>query len=123
SGNIFFTDYQGALVREVVASTGLVKVIAGTGTNGYNGDNIPATQAEVNQPTGIYGDASGNIFISDSLNYRIREILATNGNIITVAGTGATGYNGDNIAANTAEIGSSYGLFVDHSGNLFFGDT
>ena len=123
SGNIFFTDYQGALVREVVAATGLVRVIAGTGTNGYNGDNIAAIQAEVNQPTGIYGDASGNIFFSDSLNYRIREILASNGKIITVAGTGTVGYNGDNIAANTAEIGSSYGLFVDHSGNLFFGDT
>jgi trimeric autotransporter adhesin len=123
SGNIFFTDYQGALVREVVAATGLVKVIAGTGTNGFNGDSIPATQAQVNQPTGIYGDASGNIFFSDSLNYRIREILASNGNIITVAGTGTVGYNGDNIAANTAEIGSSYGLFIDHSGNLFFGDT
>src|SRR5208282_4807375 len=111
------------------ASTGLVHTIAGTGTNGYNGDNIPAVQAEVNSPTGLYGDASGNMFISDEANFRVREIFGPNpptgqtaGNIVTVAGTGTPGYNGDNIAAASAEIIEPEGIFVDRAGNLFFGD-
>ncbi|HKM67458.1 MAG TPA: choice-of-anchor D domain-containing protein [Candidatus Acidoferrum sp.] len=121
-GNIFFSDYGHEVIREVVASTGLIKTIAGTGTSGYNGDNIPAIQAQISLPTGLYADPFGNVYFSDTENYRVREIVASTGNIITVAGTGTPGYNGDNIAANIAEIGFPYGIFVDHSGNIFFGD-
>ena len=122
NGNIFFTDYGDSLVREYVASTGKVQVVAGTGTAGYNGENIPANTAQVNLPIGIYGDASGNIYFSDLGNSRIREIVASTGKIVTVAGTGTFGYNGDNIAATTAEISDPYGLYVDQAGNLFFCD-
>jgi len=122
NGNIFFTDYGNSRVREVVASTGLIQSIAGTGTAGYNGDNIPANEAQVDLPVGIYGDSSGNIYVSDLGNYRIREIVKSTGNIVTIAGTGTAGYNGDNILANTAEIFDNYGLYVDQQANLFFGD-
>jgi YVTN family beta-propeller protein len=129
AGNIFFSDLGNSRIREVVASTGLIQTIAGTGTNGYNGENIPAVQAEVNSPTGLYGDSSGNIYISDTGNSRIREVFGptppagkTSGNIVTVAGTGTPGYNGDNILATSAEIIEPLGVFVDRSGNFFFGD-
>ncbi len=122
NGNIFFTDYGGSRVREIVASTGLIQSIAGTGVAGYNGDNIPAVQAQVYYPIGIYGDAAGNIYFSDLGNYRIRKIVASTGNIVTVAGTGTPGYNGDNISATTAEIFEVYGVYVDQAANLFFGD-
>ncbi len=122
NGNIFFTDYGNSRVREIVASTGLIQSIAGTGVAGYNGDNIPAVQAQVYYPIGIYGDAAGNIYFSDLGNYRIRKIVASTGNIVTVAGTGTPGYNGDNISATTAEIFEVYGVYVDQAANLFFGD-
>jgi YVTN family beta-propeller protein len=122
SGNIFFSDYGNSRIREFNASTGQVQTIAGTGVAGYNGDNIPAVQAQISSPTGLYADPQGNIYFSDTSNYRVREIVASTGNIITVAGTGTPGYNGDNILATTAEIGIPYGIFVDHSGNIFFGD-
>ncbi len=122
NGNIFFTDLGDARVREVVASTGKVQSIAGTGTAGYNGDNIPATLAEVDEPIGIYGDTAGNIYFSDFGNFRIREIVASSGNIVTVAGTGTVGYNGDNIPATTADIFEAYGVYVDQAANIFFGD-
>src|SRR6202790_4365761 len=122
NGNIFISDYGHDVIREVVASTGLIKTIAGTGTPGYNGENIPAVQAQINYPIGLYSDPLGNIFFSDLNNYRIREIVASTGNIVTVAGTGTPGYNGDDIAANQAQISFPYGIFVDHSGNIFFGD-
>lgn len=122
NGNIFFSDFNGSRIREVVASTGLIQTIAGTGTPGFNGDNIPAVQAQVSDPTGLSGDAQGNIYFSDSLNFRIREIVASTGNIVTIAGSGTPGYNGDNIPATTAEIDFPYGIFSDRSGNVFFGD-
>jgi uncharacterized repeat protein (TIGR01451 family) len=123
SGNIFFADNGHQVIREVVASTGLIQTVAGTGIAGYNGDNIPATQAEVNSPFGVYGDAAGNIFIADEANSRIREITASSGTIVTVAGTGTHGYNGDNIPATTAQIFFPFGIYVDHSGNIFFSDS
>jgi YVTN family beta-propeller protein len=122
NANIFFADYGNSRVREVVASTGLIQTIAGTGVAGYNGNNIPAVQAQVYYPIGVYGDAAGNLYFSDLGNYRIRKIVASTGNIVTVAGTGTPGYNGDNIAATTAEIFDVYGIYVDQAANLFFGD-
>ena len=129
NGNIFFSDFGNSRIRKVVASSHLIQTIAGTGTNGYNGDNIPAVQAQINSPVGVYGDASGNIFISDQVNSRIREIYGSNpplgqtaGNVVTVAGTGTPGYNGDNILATSAEIIEPQGIFVDRAGSLFFGD-
>jgi len=129
NGNIFFSDEGDSRIREVVAATGKIQTIAGTGTGGYNGDNIPAVQAQVNHPLGVYGDASGNIFISDQANFRVREIFGpspplsqTAGNIVTLAGTGTPGYNGDNILATSAQIIEPGGIFIDRAGNLFFGD-
>ena len=123
AGNVFIADYGDSRIREVFASTGLIQTIAGTGAQGYNGDNIPANTAQVTIPTGIYGDSNGNIFFSDAGNYRIREIIASSGQIVTVAGTGVPGYNGDNIAATTAQITFPYGLFLDAADNIFITDS
>jgi YVTN family beta-propeller protein len=122
SGNIFFADYGNSRIREVVASTGLIQTIAGTGTSGYSGDNGPAVQAQITNPTGLSADALGNIYFSDTDNFRIREIVASTKNIVTIAGTGTPGYNGDGIPATSAEIDFPYGIFSDRSGNIFFGD-
>ena len=120
NGNIFFGD--GNRIREVVASTGLIETIAGTGTAGYNGDNIPAITAELDVPLDIFGDSAGNIYFGDLDNFRVREIVASTGLIQTLAGNGTLGYNGDNIAASTAVISQPFGIFVDNAGNIFFSD-
>ena len=122
SEDIFIADYNNSRIREVVASTGVIQSIAGTGVVGYNGDNIPAATAQISNPTGLYGDSFGNIYFSDLDNYRIREIVASTSFIQTVAGTGTPGYNGDNILATSADILEPFGLFVDIAGNIFFGD-
>jgi hypothetical protein len=68
-------------------------------------------------------DASGDLFIADTGNNRIREVVQATGNIITVAGTGTAGYSGDGGAATAAQLNSPEGVAVDASGDLFIADT
>src|SRR5207253_8688976 len=102
SGNTSNPDNR--RIRKVVAATGNIQTVAGTGTYGFNGDGGLATNAELTQPTGVYVDSSGNIFIADSGNQRIREVDAATGNIQTVAGNGTFGFSGDGGPATNAEL-------------------
>ena len=123
SGNIFLTDVLNNRVREVVASTGDIQTIAGNGgTVGPGGDGDPATSATLNYPAGVAVDGSGNIFISDGDNNRIRKVVAATGDIQTVAGTGVQGSGGNSGPATSAELNGPYGVFVDGSGNIFIAD-
>jgi hypothetical protein len=96
-----------------------ITTVAGTGTGGYAGDNGPATSANLNHPTGVAVDQSGNLYIADSTNARIREVAG--GTITTVAGNGTAGYNGDG-PATTAELDQPYGVALDSSGHLYIAD-
>ena len=122
SGNVYFGDTYNERVRKINVSTGIITTIAGTGTEGYNGDNILATSAQLNNPQGITLDTSGNIYIGDLHNYRIRKIDANNGIITTIAGTGTSGYNGDNIAATSAQLSDPFGVAIDSLGNIYITD-
>jgi sugar lactone lactonase YvrE len=129
-GNFYIADQGNCRIRRVDGLTGVITTVAG-GTGGappptitvcnYNGDNIPATSAILNYPTDVAVDAAGDIFIVDSL--RIRRVDATTGLITTVAGTGVSGYNGDNIPASSAMINVGSGrIAVDGAGNLYIAD-
>ena len=125
SGNVYFADTLNCVVREVDHTTGNINIFAGTAGNcSYGGDGGAATSAQLNQPTGVAVDGSGNVFIADLKNYRIREVTA--GNINTVAGNGTycgTFPCGDGGPATSAEIFDVYGsLAVDGSGNIYFDD-
>ena len=75
AGNVFIADQFNQRVRKITIATGIITTIAGTGTSVYNGDSIPASTANLNNPTGVCFDASGNLYIADNVNNRIRKII------------------------------------------------
>ncbi len=120
TGNVFVLDSGNNRVLKITPD-GRIALFAGTGSAGYHGDGGSATQALLNFPYGITLDAAGDVFISDSLNQRIRAVTP-DGNIDTIAGTNARGYNGDNGPLGTA-FNYPSGLAVDSSGALYIADT
>lgn len=125
SGNVYVADWMNNAIRRIDATAGTVSTVAGdpTGQAGFAGDSGPATSAMLNRPFAVAVDISGNIYIADSNNNRIREINANNGNINTIIGNGSAGYSGDNGAATSAEIAHPMGIAVDASENVFIADS
>jgi sugar lactone lactonase YvrE len=127
SGNIFIADTGNGVIREVSASTGIITTVAGNANSIFvgGGDGGPATSATLFSPYGVALDGSGNIFISDTYDFAIREVMAVNGNIYTVAGNIALGigFSGDGGPAGLAQIGYTFGVFLDPAGNLFIPDS
>lgn len=101
---------------------GQTTIIAGSGGLGAGGDGGPATLATFNEPRGIAIDSTGNIYISDTNNHRIRKVTP-NGIISTLAGNGIPGYGGDNDAATSALLYSPIGLIIDSANNLLIADS
>lgn len=120
AGNFYIADRLNNRVRKVDAA-GVITTFAGTGTGGYNGDNIAATTAQIFNPTGVAADGAGNIYIADKSNNRIRKVTTT-GIITTIAGAGAYGNTGDGGPATNATLANPYGLAVDGSGNVYIAD-
>ena len=118
-GNIYIADYGGQRIREIIASSGNIITVAGNGIAGYTGDGLLATTTQLNWPSGVAVDASGNIFIADKANNRIRKVNVGTGIITTIAGTGAAGYSEDGVPATSAKLVNSGGISVDSSGNIF----
>ncbi len=103
---------------------GIITTIAGGGSGGssFAGDGGQARAAVLNSPWGLAVDSSGNIFVSDTGNNRVRKI-ATNGVITTIAGTGAAGFGGDGGPATQALLNFPVGLALDPAGNLYIADS
>jgi uncharacterized protein (TIGR03437 family) len=99
----------------------IIDTVVGNNTLGYAGDGGPAIEAELNNPCKIAVDQSGNLYIADQDNFRIRKV--SGGVINTIAGTGTSGYDGDTGAATSADISSPCGVAVDHSGNVYLSQT
>ena len=123
AGDLFIADTVNNVIREVVKATGDIITVAGNGTAGYSGDNGPATAAELDSPRGLAVDSAGDLFIADSGNNVIREVVKATGDIITVAGNGTAGYSGDGGPATAAELNDPNGVAVDSAGDLFIADT
>jgi len=121
SGNVYIADTTNNRIRKVNMSTGIISTVAGNGTAGYSGDGGAATSAEINLPGGIAVDSSGNIYIADNGNNRIRKVTASAGDISTIAGNGTSGYTGDGGAATSAKI-AMRGMAADSSGNVYIAD-
>jgi sugar lactone lactonase YvrE len=133
SGNIFVADSGNACIRKL-ARDGSIATVAGNGTFGYNGDGGPATGTQLNEPEGVAVDGSGNLYIADTANDRIRQVVP-NGTISTVAGnglsavfgsifdeTGVSTTTGDNGSATSAAVVLPTDVAVDGSGRLYVAD-
>ena len=100
-----------------------IRTIAGTGTAGFSGDGAQADRAAFNSPVGVHGDNTGQTWVADTGNHRIRRITATFDTVVTYAGTGTVGYTGDGSAATAATLNTPTDVFVDSTGNVWIADT
>lgn len=122
NGNLYISDEYNYVIRKVTAGTQVITTVAGNGTLGYGGDGGSATAAKLYFPTGVTVDYSGNIYIADKSNQRIRKVAAGTNIITTVAGTGVAGYSGDGGAAASAQINAPGTLQADAAGNVYICD-
>ncbi|MBD2702915.1 hypothetical protein IC229_19875 [Spirosoma sp. BT702] len=120
NNNLYIADLLNNRVRKV-SSTGIITTIAGNGTAGYGGDGGLAVNAQLNYPIGIAVDSSSNLFIVDQNNHCIRRV-DTNGTITTIAGTGVSGFSGDEGLATNAQLNRPFSVAVDNSGNIYIAD-
>ena len=109
-------------IRKIANGSGIITTIAGTNAYAHSGDGGPAINADLFDPSGVLVDSSGNVFIAQYDDSRIRKIDAATGIILTVAGTGINGFSGDNGLAVNAALKSPIGLAFDQEGNLLICD-
>jgi hypothetical protein len=122
AGNLYIADTDENIIRKVNAA-GIITTVAGDGEQGYGGDGGLATAALLDRPAGVAVDSHGNIYIADTHNNRVREVVASSGNIVTVAGTGVAGFSGDGAAATAATLNYPTAVAVDSNGNVYIADT
>ncbi len=123
SANVYFGDQsEYNVIRKITISTGIISTVAGTGSAGYNGDNIQATAAALNYPYDVVLDSDNNLYISDRGNYRIRKVDVSTGVITTVVGTGTASSTGDGSAATLATINGPCVSRFDSSGNYYISE-
>jgi uncharacterized protein (TIGR03437 family) len=124
AGNLYICDYGNNRLRKVDTS-GNITTVAGNGSTslqlGSVGDGGPATAAAIG-PYSIAFDGSGNLYIADTQNNRIRKV-STTGTITTIAGGGNASYSGDGAGATLADLNSPQGIAIDSAGNLYIADT
>jgi trimeric autotransporter adhesin len=125
SGNVYIADYSNKRIRMVTKSTGFISTVAGDGTEGYKGDGGPAILAGIDYPIEVALDTSGNIYIVEAFNHRIRMVTSpvSSGIISTVAGDGTSGFSGDGGLATLAQLAKPNGVTVGVSGNIYIADT
>ena len=121
SGNLYIADSGNNCVREVTAA-GVISTVAGNGTPGFSGDGGLAASAQLQNPSGVAVDASGNIYIADTNNNRVRKVTAS-GTITTIAGSGVAAYSGDSGLAVSAGLSHPYGLAIGKTGNIYVADS
>jgi sugar lactone lactonase YvrE len=135
NGNLYFSEEFGQKVREIIAVNGsitpdsIIATLAGTGDEGFDGDNGPASAALLSHPWGLAFDKDGSLFISDTFNHRVRKLTAVNGTvspssvITTIAGTGDAGFNGDNMVGTDTSLYRPWEITFDKDDNLLISDS
>jgi sugar lactone lactonase YvrE len=122
AGNLYIADTHNQRIRKLNLTTGVITTIAGS-TSGFSGDGASATSAQLSLPTALALDSSGNLYIADTGNHRIRKLNLTTSFITMIAGNGTQGYSGNLGPATSAAIDSPTGIALDASSNLYLADT
>lgn len=121
-GNIFIADRGNHRIRRVDAVSLEIATVAGDGTAGYDGDNLPATASSLNAPSAVAVDADGNLFVADRDNQRIRKVDAVTQNLVNVAGTGSAAGSGDGPALSRS-LNYPEGVTLEDGTHLLVADT
>jgi sugar lactone lactonase YvrE len=108
AGNLYVADTDNHRIRRIAAATGVITTVVGNGVEGYGGDNGLATAASIDSPNGLTVDATGNLYLADTHNGRVREVSAATGLISTVAAAG---------------LAVPRGLTTDVAGNVYVADS
>ena len=122
AGNLYMSDSGRNSVRKVDKNGTISTFAGGKAAAGFSGDGGKAVDAALNDPVGLAVDGSGNLYIADLVNNRIRKV-DTGGIITTVAGNGTLGYSGDGGRATDAALNNPHGVAVDAGGNIYISDT
>jgi serine/threonine protein kinase, bacterial len=120
-GTLYIADRNNNRIRSV-DSQGMIRTIAGTGTQDYNGDSEVARDTNLHLPFGVAIDQNNKLLIIDRSHYRIRRVDPKRGSIETVAGNGEKLFAGDGGPANGAKLFFPHGLAVDKNDNLLISD-
>ena len=119
-GDLYVVERDNYVVRRINLKTGTISVVAGTPQNkGFSGDGGPATKAQFNQPHSIAIDASGNIYVCDVLNNRVRRVDVKTGVITTFAGNGEAGRTPDEGPLTTTRIEGPRSLEITRAGKIY----
>ena len=123
SSRLYIADSNNHRIRVIDGSTAIITSVAGTGVAGYSGDSLQADKAALSYPAKITTDSSGNLYIADTGNHRIRMVIKNTGIITTLAGAGAAGYSGDGMKAVRALLFKPSDVSLDLLGNVYIADT
>ncbi|WP_439145174.1 RICIN domain-containing protein [Streptantibioticus silvisoli] len=120
TGILYVAELNNRRVRQITPE-GKISTVAGTGTEGSDGDGGPAASAQLNRPRGVVVGRAGELYIADAGSHQVRKITS-DGKIHTVAGTGTKGFSGDGGPATAAQLDNPFGLVVDSIGTLYIAD-
>jgi len=120
AGNLYIVDNGNNRIRKVTPA-GVITTVAGNGAAEYSGDGDQAIYAGLNRPRGVVVDGSGNLFIADTTNHRVRKVDPS-GTITTVAGNGIFGFSADGNLATETSVSNPYGVTVDATGNVYIAE-
>jgi sugar lactone lactonase YvrE len=125
-GDLIIADSHNDRIRRIDRQTSIITTIAGSGDTGFDGDDGPAVDAMLNNPGGVAAAPNGDIYIADTLNYRIRMIDHATGNIHTVAGDGTAGEDGKPVGDGGPAINASLNMPSDvaigPNGDIYIAD-
>ena len=120
-GNLYIADRNNNRIR-LVDKLGMIRTVAGTGQQDYNGESETARETNLYLPFGLTVDSNDNLLVIDRSHYRIRRIDPKSGKVETVAGNGLKLFAGDGGPATGATLSFPHGMFVDKDDNLIFSD-
>ena len=121
-GGLYISDTKNHRIRHIDAK-GIITTVAGTGAAGYALDGWPARSAKLNGPGGIFLTRSGELYIADTGNHRVRRVDLNTTIITAVAGNGEEGFAGDGGPATEASFSQPWDVSLDSAGNVYIADT